>query len=207
MTLAFLFLDIDAPWIRLSAVPIAGLPLLVMAQRDLFSPAGLDFGHALGLRPVRLGRRKLVSAVMALLAAGLLGEWGLSLLAERWGLSSHWTEWFDSDLVWGNGPVLVISLLEFVLFAPLFEEIVFRGLLFATLRRKFGGIGSATASAALFAGAHGYGMLGFFSVFWSGLLWAWMYEKTGSLLPSMLAHALNNLLVCVTIMWLLREVR
>jgi membrane protease YdiL (CAAX protease family) len=47
-------------------------------------------------------------------------------------------------------------------------------------------------------------VLGFISVFWSGMLWAWIYEKTGSLLPSMFAHAANNLLVCLSILYLLR---
>ena len=205
ITIAFLFLDVESPWLRLSAMPMATIPLLLMAQRHLFGPAGLDMSTGLGLLPaVRSGWLRLALAVMALLAAGLLGEWGLGVLADRLDLSSHWTEWFDADLVWGSGMVLIGSLLEFVVFAPIFEEIVFRGLLFGTLRRKYGWNGSAICSAALFASAHGYGALGFFSVFWSGMLWAWMYEKTGSLLPGICAHALNNLLVCVTIMWLLR---
>jgi membrane protease YdiL (CAAX protease family) len=88
--------------------------------------------------------------------------------------------------------------------APLFEELAFRGLLFGTLRRKFTWSTSAVLSAAVFAIAHGYGLLGFVSVFWSGLLWAWIYEKTGSLLPSLLAHAANNLLVCFSILYLFR---
>jgi membrane protease YdiL (CAAX protease family) len=36
------------------------------------------------------------------------------------------------------------------------------------------------------------------------VLWAWIYEKTGSLLPGILAHAINNLLVCLAVMALLR---
>jgi membrane protease YdiL (CAAX protease family) len=93
--------------------------------------------------------------------------------------------------------------MEFVVLAPILEEIAFRGLLFGTLRRRFGWLTAALLSAAVFAGAHGYGVFGFASVFWSGLLWAWMYEKTRSLLPGILAHSLNNLMVCATIMWLL----
>jgi len=46
--------------------------------------------------------------------------------------------------------------------------------------------------------------VGFASVFLSGLLWAWAYEKTGSLLPGMIAHAANNLAVAVTLLALLR---
>ena len=59
-------------------------------------------------------------------------------------------------------------------------------------------------SACIFAAAHGYGLIGFISVFWSGLLWAWLYERTGSLIPGMIAHATNNLLVCLSVMALLR---
>ncbi|MBH0189712.1 MAG: CPBP family intramembrane metalloprotease, partial [Nitrospira sp.] len=42
------------------------------------------------------------------------------------------------------------------------------------------------------------------SVLWSGFLWPWIYEKTGSLIPGMIAHAMNNLLVSLTVMALLR---
>ncbi len=204
ISVVFLFIDVESPWLELSAMPIASLPLLIMARRHLFKPAGLTLCQGLGLQPLRSGRRSLVPVLLALVATGLVGEWGLGVLAEWLDLSSHWTEWFDPDLVWGNGPVLAMSLLEFVFFAPVFEEIVFRGLLFSTLRRRFGCGASAIFSASIFAGAHGYGALGFASVFWSGMLWAWAYEKTGSLLPGILAHALNNLLVCMTVIWFLR---
>jgi membrane protease YdiL (CAAX protease family) len=204
LTLAFLLVEVDDPLVRLSTMPIASLPLLVIAQRHLLNPAGLSFADGLGLRPISAGWARLVPAVLSLVAAGLMGEWGLGLLAEWLDLSSHWTEWFDTDLVWGGTPVLVVSLLEFVVLAPVLEEIAFRGLVFGTLRRKFRWGTSAILSGAIFAIAHGYGVLGFMSVFWSGVLWAWIYEKTGSLLPGIIAHALNNLLVCLTIIWLLR---
>jgi len=77
-------------------------------------------------------------------------------------------------------------------------------LLYAILRRRFPFMPAAFMSASLFAVAHGYGLIGFVSVLWSGFLWAWMYEKTGSLLPGMIAHATNNLLVCLAVMALLR---
>ncbi|HZS12025.1 MAG TPA: CPBP family intramembrane glutamic endopeptidase, partial [Nitrospirales bacterium] len=100
--------------------------------------------------------------------------------------------------------VVAVALVEFVVFAPLFEELTFRGLVYGTLRRRFGVGAAALISAVIFAAVHGYGILGFASVLSSGLLWAWIYEQTGSLWPNILAHALNNLLVCVTVMWLLR---
>jgi membrane protease YdiL (CAAX protease family) len=205
LSIAFLFLETDSLLIRLSSIPLASLPLLILTRQYLLAPHGLDFmtGFGLGLRAGGYGR--LMTAALAVLAAGLIVEWGIGLIAERWQVSSHWTEWFDADLVWGEGVTLAVSLLEFVVLAPLFEELAFRGLLFGTLRRKFSWPASAMLSAALFAIAHGYGMVGFVSVFWSGLLWAWIYEKTGSLLPSIFAHAANNLLVCLSILYFFRS--
>ena len=125
-------------------------------------------------------------------------------LSEPLHLTSHWVEWFDADLVWAAPSMTAISLVEYVIFAPVFEELAFRGLLFAILRRKFRFLPAALISASIFAIAHGYGLVGFISVLWSGVLWAWLYEKTGSLLPGILAHTINNLLVCLAVMALLR---
>jgi len=204
LALGLMFFEMDSPLLRVIALPVTNLPLLVLAYRHLLKPTELGFGDGLGLWPVSAGWGRCALAVPAVVAVGLLGEWGVSLATDSLSLSSHWTEWFDSDLVWGTGPVLAVSLLEYVIIAPVFEEIAFRGLLFATLRRMFGWGASALISGAIFAIAHGYGVVGFVSVFWSGLVWAWAYEKTGSLLPGMAAHMLNNLMVCLMVLWLLR---
>ncbi len=98
----------------------------------------------------------------------------------------------------------IASILDDVILAPFFEEVVFRGLLFAALRRRFGFAASAGLSAAIFALGHGYGAVGSLSVFWSGLLWAWAYEKTKSLLPAMGAHAAGNLMVALEVLGLFR---
>jgi len=142
--------------------------------------------------------------VAVLASVGLLGEWMITLVAEPAGFSSHWTEGFDEAMIWGDPTKLASSLVETIVFAPVFEEIVFRGLFFATLRRRFGFVASALISASVFAVAHGYGLLGFASVLWSGILWAWVYERSGSVLPGILAHMLNNAAVCLSVMLFLR---
>jgi membrane protease YdiL (CAAX protease family) len=147
---------------------------------------------------------RLVVIVLALVGVGLFGDWASSSLGTRFGRGSHWTEWFDDDLVWGGGADAALSMISAVVFAPFFEEIVFRGLLFATFRRRFGFMASAVASALIFAVAHGYGWVGLVSVLWSGVLWAWSYERTRSLVPDMLAHAFVNLLASIGLVLLLR---
>ncbi len=190
--------------VRAVAIPLAYLPLLTLAYVQLLKPAGLTFSNGFGLSLKYDDLRRLVFIVCAVIAAGLWGEWVMGRAAEVLKLDNHWTEWFDQSLVWGAPPVLAVSLLEYVIFAPIFEELAFRGLLFAMLRRRFQFLPAALISAAIFALAHGYSPIGFISVLWSGFLWAWIYERTGSLIPGMIAHATNNLLVSLTVMALLR---
>ena len=190
--------------LRAVAIPMANLPLLGMAYYYLLRPSGLNFltGFGLQIQWRQVGR--LAGVVLAVVAAGLWGEWVMGRVAESLHLANHWTEWFDPDLVWASGSVLTISLLEYVVFAPIFEELAFRGILYAILRRRLNPLPAALISAGIFALAHGYGLIGFISVLWSGVLWAWLYERTGSLIPGMIAHATNNLLVCLAVMTLLR---
>ena len=204
MVICLLYLPPENASLRALAIPLTNVPLLALAYYHLFRPAGMTFeeGFGLGLPWASFGR--LMTAVLAVVAAGLWGEWFMDRLTEQWQLASHWTEWFDEDLVWGSSSVTMVSLLEYVILAPLFEELVFRGLLFAILRRKFRFLPSALISAMIFGLAHGYGVVGLISVCWSGVLWAWIYEKTGSLAPGILAHAINNFLVCLAVMALLR---
>ena len=180
------------------------VPLIVLAWWFLMRPSGRGLIESFGLTPTLAGARRLVLVILTLLALGQLGE-GVMDMAGRWlGLSAHWTEWFDRDLVWGSRGLVGMTIFDTVVLTPVFEEIVFRGLLFATLRRRFGLGTAAMLSAAIFAVAHGYGVLGFAAVFWSGLLWAWSYERTGSLLPSMAAHAADNLMASLSVILVLR---
>lgn len=204
LTVGLLFVIVENPAIRLLVSPIIHLPLLWLAYVHLLRPAGVGFLAGLGLRPPPQGWPRLLVVVLAVLAAAILGEWLISALGQLLKLSSHWTEWFDSDLIWGGRATVGAALVEYVCFAPFFEEIVFRGLIFRTFRRQFNWTVSAGASAAIFSILHGYGPLGFASVLWSGILWAWAYEKTGSLLPGMMAHAINNFLVVLGLLVLLR---
>jgi len=204
LTVTLLFVAVDNPAIRLLVTPVIHLPLLLLAYRYLLRPAGVGFQDGLGLWPRPEGWPRLLVVVIAVLGAAIFGEWLISTIGESLHVTSHWTEWFDPDLVWGSSATVTAALVEYVVFAPFFEEIVFRGLIFSTLRRKFSWTVSAGFSATIFSVLHGYGLLGFASVLWSGVLWAWTYERTGSLLPGIVAHAVNNFLVVAGILVLLR---
>jgi len=77
-----------------------------------------------------------------------------------------------------------------VVAAPLFEEYIFRGLVFGGLRRSIGFVGAALGNAAIFAIVHP--PISFAPVFCLAVIAAAAYEKTGTLLAPVLTHALYN---------------
>jgi ABC-2 type transport system permease protein len=77
-----------------------------------------------------------------------------------------------------------------VIAAPVFEEFIFRGLIFGGLRRSFGMWPATLASAAVFAIMHP--SISIVPVFIMGVCTAWLYERTRGLLAPMLAHATYN---------------
>jgi len=180
------------------------LPVLVLAYHYLLVPSGISVIRATGMRVVPQGWSPAFLFTIGLFALGMIGGWVLGFLAGGTTDTLHWTDWFDSMLVEGTIFQVLASLFSYTILAPVLEELVFRGVLFASLRRRFSANTSIILSAIPFALAHGYGTLGSLTIFWSGVLWAWAYEKTGSLLPGILAHALNNGLVFLMVLLLIR---
>jgi ABC-2 type transport system permease protein len=81
-------------------------------------------------------------------------------------------------------PILAIAA------APLFEEFIFRGLIFGGLRRSMTVVPAILASAAVFAIVHPPASM--IPVFGLGVCAAFAYERSRMLLAPMLAHALYN---------------
>lgn len=91
-------------------------------------------------------------------------------------------------------PLLVLSALLTTVVAPMAEETLFRGYVFGALSKWRGWVPGAVLTGVLFGGVHAtsapavdllpLAVLGF------GL--CWLYRATGSLLPCIAAHSLNN---------------
>jgi len=202
--IALSFFVEGGPLVQTLLLPIISLPVLLLAQKYLFQPTGQPLGRLLGFSVDRKRLHLLFLVVLAGMAVEVAGSSLLGIAGNILHLSDHWTEWFDPDLAWGGRASVAASLFQSVVVAPFFEEIIFRGLLFTTLRRRFDWFPSALISAGIFGLAHGYGILGFLTVFFSGIVWAWMVEKTRSLVPSMIAHAADNLIFTTGVLTLLR---
>lgn len=75
--------------------------------------------------------------------------------------------------------------------APFCEESLFRGFLYRSLRRRLGVGTSLLASAALFAAVH-LDSGAVVQLFCLGWIFGFIFERTRSLIPSMVAHGLWN---------------
>ena len=74
------------------------------------------------------------------------------------------------------------------------EEIIFRGMILNGLRTKFNDYASIALSAFMFALIHG-NLQQFIYPFLLGLIYGWLCLRTGSVIPSIIAHFVNNFLV------------
>ena len=90
-----------------------------------------------------------------------------------------------------QGPdAFVLDLLTGTVIAPVAEETLFRGLIFAGLAQRMPFAAAAAISALLFALTHGIGVL--LPIFALGFGLAWIYRRSGTLWAPIVAHAVVN---------------
>jgi membrane protease YdiL (CAAX protease family) len=91
----------------------------------------------------------------------------------------------------------LVAMLLAVVVVPFFEELLFRGLLFAALARTLGAGAAAICSSVLFAALHPdpYAAL---HAFLGGVLACFLYCRLGSLWPAVAFHGWGNLLASLT---------
>jgi len=88
-----------------------------------------------------------------------------------------------------------------VIIAPAVEEIFFRGFLFAGLKKRFSWPQAMFISSGLFALLH-LRPLAAPPIFLLGLVFAFLYQRSGSIWPAILIHALVNALA---VTWILNQ--
>ena len=89
-----------------------------------------------------------------------------------------------------------------VVLAPLFEEILFRGILLPALAKRFGATASVVAVSVLFAGIHGH-VPSLVPLFVLSAALCLAYIRTGSLATNIAMHAVFNG-VTVTLLFVIR---
>ena len=93
---------------------------------------------------------------------------------------------------------ILLAFVSFTLVAPILEEIIFRGYLFAKLRRHHGFWISFLISGTLFTFIHfGYAPMALISVFIAAYFMSRAFEKTRNLWTPIIIHFLHNFLLTV----------
>ena len=99
------------------------------------------------------------------------------------------------------GPAVAATFQALAVWTPLTEEIFFRGFIFAGLAPRLGVWRAMLVSALVFSLFHlTLGLL--VPVFITGFLLAWLYRQTGSIWPSIVAHAGQNTLAVLATIYL-----
>jgi len=86
---------------------------------------------------------------------------------------------------------LTYSSLFAAIIGPIIEELFFRGFLYSALKKRTGIFWAMIVTSGLFAALHAH-IVGFFPIMALGMLLAYLYEKTGTLVSSVTVHMIHN---------------
>ena len=144
----------------------------------------------LGVRPI--DRKWMVPAVLAAFAC-LFAAGAISQITERY-FNTPMIDQYETDLIppggitWQYAVTLVATI---GILVPIAEELLFRGVLYTWLRQRLSILPCTLISATLFALAHGNRQMAI-QIFVVGIVLAWIYEKSRSILVSGLVHMTVN---------------
>ncbi|HUO10382.1 MAG TPA: type II CAAX endopeptidase family protein [Phycisphaerae bacterium] len=137
-------------------------------------------------------------------AAGYLA--GLPVLALGLLASALISKWSGADPthpimreINGDPKRIVLLLLLASVWAPITEELMFRGSLFAHLRERWGWWRSALLVSLVFAIIHPQGLAALPALGSIAMMLAMVREWRGSILGCVMAHAINNTIVLLTL--------
>lgn len=189
--MALKLLDIGSNEFQVAFVYVVyfgGVIFFALMQKKL-KVMGKDFTGLLNFKLRSEDLRTVALGVVMVFAVSVLIEPMLSLFPERY------FEQMNNAI--GRG---VWASLVTILFAPVLEEVLFRGfiqdILIAKLRPKWGII-----VAAVFFGAFHIIPPQAVNAACVGLILGYIYWKTGSLLPPILIHGANNLIAFLTLLY------
>lgn len=181
----FSFIFIKAPkYVLLSITPLTIFLVVVIASILI----KLDFKNSFKLNGFKLNR--LLSYIMIYVSTYILSNFIIELFAklfpsivENYGA---YAELLSVDNLW-------LSILTIALLPAVFEELLFRGVIFNSFNKKYGVVIAVFVSALLFGVYHMNWIQGIYA-FIFGLALAYMYFKSNSLFVPIIFHFVNNLI-------------
>lgn len=154
---------------------------------------------SLGLMPVGVPSFKTVGMVVGVLLLSLGFTAVYSLLVRLSGLDLLVPPKIPPSIILpGSGAGL--TFLALTVWTPLSEEVFFRGFIFPGLSSRWGTTGAMLTSAGIFSAFHiSIGVL--IPIFVTGVLLAWLYNRTGCLWACIAVHAGQNAAALIATMY------
>lgn len=90
-----------------------------------------------------------------------------------------------------NPAFLIYTSIFAAIAGPVAEELFFRGFMYSAVKKYIGIFWATMITASLFALLHGH-VVGFLPIMVLGILLAYLYERTGTLVSSVTVHILHN---------------
>ncbi|MBD7937462.1 MULTISPECIES: CPBP family intramembrane glutamic endopeptidase [Cytobacillus] len=185
--------DLLQQWFQndLYAGTLTGLIMAIVFTVALYyitiKPYGLNW-QSLGLRPFAKSYwLPIIGWTIFLIVGSVL----LVILMDLFsvGVENKKTASLTAEL---NGLTILIAFISAAIVSPIYEEILYRGFIYRWLRAKCNIGLSMLISSTIFTVVHlpTYNTLPV--NFFSGLIFAWTYEKTGSIYPAMIIHSIFN---------------
>ena len=91
-----------------------------------------------------------------------------------------------------NAPFLLFSAVFAAIGGPIIEELFFMAFFYNALKRYAGVLWAMLATSAVFAALHAH-IVGFVPIMVLGIILAYLYEKTGTIISSITVHVIHNL--------------
>lgn len=104
-----------------------------------------------------------------------------------------------------NPTFLIFSSIFASLFGPFIEELFFRGFMYNAARKRLGVFWGMLVTSGIFAALHA-NIVGFVPIMALGFLLTYVYQRTGSLVPSIAIHVVHNL-ATVTFVFLVKGIQ
>lgn len=143
---------------------------------------------AVGLQPFPLREWKLIAVwTIILIVVSIVLVIGMSFIGV--GTENNKTESLRSQMTLLN---FTIGFVSAAIISPIYEEIFYRGFLYRFFSSRYGILSGMLISSLIFTVVH----IPTFNTlpvnFVSGLIFSWVYQKTGSIIPSILIHGIFN---------------
>lgn len=116
------------------------------------------------------------------------------IVLEKIGYNAPPERIFDMFFEEKRSNVVLFLTLFVAILGPIVEEIFFRGFLYSAVKKRFGVFLGLLLSSALFSVLH-TNIAGFLPIMVLGILMAFLYEVTGSLVTSIAVHILHNSII------------